>query len=418
MTRWRLALLVSLLILTAGTLTIAEPLESAQANPAIQPAPDTANDRSVLKQAPQGIEPQHTSTQSAVERSIETGAETSSKQSSPWNRTKLVVAIDRPVDHEVNTTELVADALEYWNNRGREHAKYPAEFTLKPGVEDPDILIRFESQIDCTTAQWELGCAPVLTSNSTPEPPEIVRIEAGYTNETTRRVLKHEFGHILGIRHGESPQSLMQPRYAATTRQQLPNASERLNPWGRTTLTVYIDQERLPPWSTERYYDQIRHALAYYQNGADGVAPRSLTFRFVDQRSDANIVISYWPQGSCEGVMVGSCATSAGVDLDRDASREYLTQIRIALAGVNPRAVGWHVGYWTGLSLKPAGAPALPQPFQMTDPADRTSRWWTNETRSDADQASDPTDTTGTPDSRLGQSIGAAQRTVVVVRSR
>ncbi|MFB6186519.1 MAG: matrixin family metalloprotease, partial [Halobacteriaceae archaeon] len=220
MTRWRfaLALLVSLSILTAGTLTSTAPFGSAQIDSSIQPPAGSATDQSILQKAPPGITPQRTPTQSTGDESIQSTVQPPSKQSSPWGQTELVVAIDQQTDRGRNTTALVADAIEYWNTAGKKHTKYPVKLTLRSEAMNPDIVVRFESHINCTTARWELGCAPVVTPGSTVKTPEVVRIDADYTTRTIQRVLKHEFGHILGIRHGESPEALMQPRYAATTR--------------------------------------------------------------------------------------------------------------------------------------------------------------------------------------------------------
>ncbi|MFB6300060.1 MAG: matrixin family metalloprotease [Halobacteriales archaeon] len=227
MTRWppALALLVSLLIVTAGPLSSAASLESTTNGADVQSV-SAPTAESILRKAPQGIESEPTSTRTAGPKTTETITNASGNQASPWGTEELIVAIDRTTTNQSNVSRLVADALEYWNTAGNEYATYPVKFTLRPAAANPDIVVRFKPDIDCTRARWELGCAPIIEPGSSIDHPALVRIDAEYTKATTRRVLKHEFGHIVGIRHGEAPTELMRPQYAATTRRQLPNASE------------------------------------------------------------------------------------------------------------------------------------------------------------------------------------------------
>lgn len=75
--------------------------------------------------------------------------------------------------------------------------------------------------------------------------------------------MKHEFGHVLGIEHGEEPMPLMNESGAATYLSK-PNATNRSLAWENSTLSVYVDLGNVSSQDKTAIQNQIGHALSYY----------------------------------------------------------------------------------------------------------------------------------------------------------
>jgi len=99
----------------------------------------------------------------------------------------------------------------------------------------------------------------------------------------------------------------------------------------------------------------------------------------VEDRTDADVVVTFPDTAPCSAGS-GSCGYRHGQDADGDGAAEVYTKLEIAVAGIDPEAVGWHVGYWLGYGFgftDPADWPAV---FRDADAEDRRSDWWTNAT--------------------------------------
>jgi hypothetical protein len=49
----------------------------------------------------------------------------------------------------------------------------------------------------------------------------------------------------------------------------------------------------------------------------------------------------------------------------------------VTLVGLDPDAVGWHVGYWLAYGLGAEADAEKPPPFRDAGYAERRGRWWT-----------------------------------------
>jgi len=291
----------------------------------------------------------------------------------PWPGSPTVVALDaaatdRPVE------PLVESALSYWDEADEAYGNYTTSFAFRPDAPDPDILVRFVPSVDdCGHASDDgfIGCAPVLTDRQPASGrPTLVRIQTGYTNESTLFALRHEFGHVFGLEHGEGPGSLMTAETSRLERLARPNVTERALTWQSGRIRVFVDRSGLPGNATT-VDRQLSAAFDYYRDGANGTVPATLSIARVDDREAADVVVTGTSMDAA------SNASLFGADTDADPALEYYTEqtIRVSTT-IDPETLGWHVGYWVGDSLTAAENPTeLPPPFD--DPAvDPRRNWW------------------------------------------
>ncbi|PSQ43990.1 hypothetical protein BRD17_05000 [Halobacteriales archaeon SW_7_68_16] len=256
----------------------------------------------------------------------------------PWRESPVVVAIEGGGERSVRP--LVAETIAFWERNDGRYAQYEADFELRPNATDPDVVVSFvDGEVECDGGHG-LGCAPLLGPRTLAERPTDVRIAGDFTNESTLRTMKHEFGHVLGIRHGEPPRPLMRAVEANAQRRPLPDASARPNPWRTTDLTVYLDN------ATAAERQQIDNAFGFFTDGADGTVPAGIGFEYTDNRSAADIVVRIRNASACDGRQQASCGVVNGPDPDRDGAIEYYTRLRVTVSGVGTDAVAWHAGRW------------------------------------------------------------------------
>lgn len=293
-------------------------------------------------------------------------------ENDPWPGSPTVVAInatatDRPME------AVVASALTFWERNDQRYGNYTTTFEVRPNASNPDIVVQFVTDIEQCGLHDDtsfVGCAPLLGGDVTIDPPTVVRIETGLTDESTERVIEHEFGHLYGLRHGDPPESLMSDYTTDLNRLPEPNVSERTLTWGQATVRVFVDRAALPGSNAE-IDRQIDAALRYYDDPDHESIPPALSIRRVDDRSEADVIVTG------RSLDRASNSTTVGADTDADPALEYFTNQTIVVdSGLDPEKLGWHVGFWLGDSLlAPATPAALPPPFDepRTDPR---REWW------------------------------------------
>lgn len=310
-----------------------------------------------------------------------TKATTTPKPENPWNKKNVTVSVRYEANKSRDIAPLVNETVEYWNNHTDEYGAYSeVTFVSTPNDRYSDIVVELVPEIESCgedDTDTTVGCASVLDTYSTPTVPERVQVVAGYSNESTTRILKHEFGHVMGIEHGEEPMPLMEPMHRHTYLSQ-PDARDRELPWRQSNLTVYVDGQNWTVGEERHAPEQIERALEYYENGAEGHVPQNVTFERTDNRSAAHIVIS-WPDSlACtpRGDHDDVCGARWGHDIDTDDEFEYYTALDIRVGRIDDDLLGWYVGYWLAYGFGLEGEDELPPPWVDSDYETASGEWW------------------------------------------
>jgi hypothetical protein len=202
-----------------------------------------------------------------------------------------------------------------------------------------------------------------------------VWLRTGLRADSAALVLKHEFGHLLGLDHDDAPADVMAARRVLYTRPQ-PNATEVAFPWADRSFDVYVDVSNTSEPVRARW--QVRYALRYFGERAEGEVPgvpANLTFETTTNRSAAEVVIETAGVSPCGGG-AGSCGATRGPDPDGDGTVESYDRLTITLVDLDPTAVAWHVGYWLAFGLGAERDADKPPPLRNASYVDRRSQWW------------------------------------------
>jgi len=299
----------------------------------------------------------------------------SGESTAAWDETTFVVGLDvQTDDSRAKHVAALRNATDYWEANAGEYLGHPVSFRVDPDADDPDLVVRVVEGIEeCGRDDHAAGCAPFVSDLRTQSGPVEVRIRRGFDRESTRLVMQHEFGHVLGLGHADDPQSVMQSETVLASTPQR-NASERPVPWADPTLSVYVDDSTVPAGDRAAVAEQIDRAIAYYNDGGEGAVPDNVTFTRTGDRSTADLVVSF-PEDSPCGDPPSSCSEIAGVDPDRDGARERYTRAEVYVVGLSTEAVGWHVGRWFGAALG-SDPDSLPPAFREATFEERRSDWW------------------------------------------
>ncbi|MFB6170962.1 MAG: matrixin family metalloprotease [Haloarculaceae archaeon] len=293
----------------------------------------------------------------------------------PWREETLTVAVHAPPGDARNYQPLVRQALDYWEQHAEQYAGYPIAYQIDDDSADPDLNVSFVPDVtDCGSETHTAGCAPVLTEPTQVHRPVTVRVRTDFSDASTVRVLEHELGHTLGLSHSDAPQPLMAARSQLTTLPQ-PNATERALPWNHSDLRVYVDDAAVASADRAEVERQIGAALDYYDRGAEGTVPENVSFVRVDDPARADVVVEFRDTDACTAGS-GTCGSVAGVDPDGDGALERYTKLHVTVVGIDPAAVGWHVGYWLGYGFGFDENSDYPPPFRDASYEERRSEWW------------------------------------------
>lgn len=294
-----------------------------------------------------------------------------------WDDEELVIAVSTNVTTDRDYVSMVREASEYWDNHSERYSGYPMGFVVDPNASNPDVIVHITKSITrCGTEHSELvmGCAPKISQEVPPDRPEVVKIKVGYTTNTTVDTIKHEFGHLLGISHGEEPLSVMNASATSYRYYSRPNITERGYPWWERNLTVAIDDESLrnQPIEYDKTVSQVRHAVQYFQAGKSGIKPDNVSIQVTNNTSEADISITF--EDGLE--KDGSIGQAYGYSIDADESLEYRSTYEITITGLDEKAVGWHVGLWLSHALGVDNQAGLPEPFTNASYSERRGEWW------------------------------------------
>ena len=296
---------------------------------------------------------------------------------SPFPDRTLVVGISNEVNQSRDFQPLVAETISYWEANAERYAGYEVDYRLDPDAENPDFEVRFVETIDeCGSERGHpAGCAPVIEKRGQFDPTHDVRVQGGFSDESTLAVLKHEFGHTLGLRHDDEPQDVMAAQSVLTTLPQT-DAVNKSFAWNGSELSVYVDLSNAPQRDREELNRQVDETLAYFERGAEGTVPEDVSFVRTDNRTAADVVIQVGGENPCERDR-GSCRYAGGLDPDGDGKLETFERVEVYVLGLEPEAVGWHVGRHVGYGLSLNTESEYPEPLKVEASfEERRSDWW------------------------------------------
>lgn len=270
--------------------------------------------------------------------------ETPKPVKNPWAEEPIIVAIDSPSSSRVNYTATVIRAIRYWQENNHTDLQYRPNFEVNPSETTPHVLLRFVTSIGhCgeSATNETIGCAPILDADQSAARPETVRVQLGLTNRSTYRVVRHELGHVLGLKHGEGPDDVMAPSDIVHDR----------------VVRVHFEFETTATAERRETRRQARYAFNYYADGAEGFLDEDVSFATIDSPEEADVTISVKRDG------------------DRSIARVENGRWIIVIQGIEIDNRGWHIGFWLGDYFGASSVDELPPAFDEPD-SDSRQQWW------------------------------------------
>lgn len=291
----------------------------------------------------------------------------------PWGADPVTVAVTNFANDSRNIAPLAREAIAYWEGPNSTHGDYPVDYLLVDDASDAHIVIQFVEKVhNCGNAEEDtaLGCAPLLTADSQPGSPSQIQIRSGYTDKTTANIIKHELGHTRGLEHGDEPMPTMAAVDSNAKQFPVTDAADRLNPWQKDTLNVYLSAEA--GWSDQTLSMSAREAIKYYNTGADGWERATVTFKITESKREADIIIRANANDDLGFETGGYGWTVDGEQLDSDPALERYTGATLVLDSVRKPYGEWYVGALLGYSLGAQNQSDLPEPFAEPKEADES----------------------------------------------
>jgi len=298
----------------------------------------------------------------------------------PWGHREVTVSVWSSTDPVTDAQRaVVEESIAFWNERHEEYTGYNVSFELDEDARNPDVVVRFVPEIG-QCGEYDnaitLACAPKYDPGDRAETPTVVRVRERRPPTALANSVRHEFGHLLGLAHGDAPMPLMAERKPLERGESIRNASERRNPWHQSVLTVAVVQDG--GYSQAALRSHVKEALDYYENDPRDWAGPSPEFRLVRDEKRADIRMRIARHDVCE-VGGGYCWTVSGEQLDRDEALEYYTRYEVTFGGLDTQYLSWYAGRALGYALGAENESDLPETF--VDPRRAGPRWFDHETR-------------------------------------
>ncbi|WP_435177959.1 matrixin family metalloprotease [Halorussus sp. AFM4] len=129
----------------------------------------------------------------------------------------VVIAVENAATNR-SVAPAVREAAEYWARHSRRYTGYRFEYRIAPNASDPTYRVRVVDSIDsCGRSGPYLACTGVV-GPAEPVANHSIRVVDGMVRESLVYALVHEFGHTLGLRHGDRPRDVMNATYEVTWR--------------------------------------------------------------------------------------------------------------------------------------------------------------------------------------------------------
>lgn len=209
----------------------------------------------------------------------------------PYGSQTLEVYLQDASSNEIDRHEELNETFEYWEENGEEYLGYPVEFEYSDFKDQANIVVSLKDGIrNCGSGlsphdSNTLGCSPVVTESSHTDD-VAVQIDNSYTSNDTKELLKHEFGHALGLDHDDEPVDVMDSHQVVTP------LEETLR------YSVSIDSE----YDETEVREQIDGAIGFINDGSNKTMITDLELKEVDDRSTSFIHISVSAdRDACDG---------------------------------------------------------------------------------------------------------------------
>jgi hypothetical protein len=294
----------------------------------------------------------------------------------PYNDRTLLVYVSDQSSTNISREEELNATFEYWSKNSGEYAGYPVNFTRTDSKAYADILVTLRDEIDqCGTTvdltePNNLGCADLVESSDVADSVHVEIVNTLIRNDTVL-LLQHEFGHALGLEHGDEPAGVMNETMVARPQ------SETIN------YSVSIADE----YDKNEAKRQVGGAVSYLNRGANGTIIPNLTFQEVDDPSKAFIHFDITTDsGACDGnftctddnyecVRTPNCIPVNTNDTDGD--EEFTNEFVVRTANVKESQIGYAIAMETIRYplYSIYYAEGLPQKF-LNGNVDTQSDWW------------------------------------------
>lgn len=340
---------------------------------AVTPNSETPTQTGTTTEAPETAEPStDVSTPTAEPTPTSTATpsrEALSEQYGPWLGEDTKVAVHEDASEGLRPD--VQQAINWWESND-DYLPYKVNLELINDTDEADIVVRHTDKIATCgydDADEIRGCADLLDPDEPAPNRAYIQIERGIHPEVQPHVVRHEFGHVLGLPHQLSPEIMQSPAEYYIT-----DLQDRDNPWAEETLLVYVDLSDYGG-PGDRFNDQVSRALSWYEQGAADNMDYNIRFERTSNRSKADIVIT--------GAEFDDLDTAASYDYlvwnaDSDPEAEWYHRQRINVTDdAQTSAVGWYVA-WSLWETVGTGD----RPYELEPERDyhyRRSSWWREE---------------------------------------
>lgn len=199
----------------------------------------------------------------------------------PWGEKYIDVKINYEAESKHNYKTLTNESIEYWNNNIRKLG-YGGKFRFAEDGDDVDVVVNIQEEVNGKTK----GYAPINDGVNTANERSVIQIENNQKRLEAQSTLTHEFGHTLGLRHTDSLEwPIMYSQYDSTYQPLYDNH------WQEDNILVYFDSSDETMAFGEQEVDEIRYAIEYINEGADGYVNESVAVSRTNNKESADIVI-------------------------------------------------------------------------------------------------------------------------------